>query len=119
MGAEDPQLAQIVCAGNIQGDGTVRKERGCVVVRTGVGVYTITVNPVAVDGETVTQQGNLSGGIPAAELVQELQVVGAAAEAYSQIANTSDTVKTVSIIDSLNAAADEDFEFVLKRTALG
>jgi len=116
---EDPQVAQIVCAGAIQGDGTVRKERGCVVARTGAGVYTVTINPVAVDGQTVTQQGNLSGGIAAAQFIHEIQAIGGGAERFASVANTSDTVKTITIEDSAPVPVNTDFEFVFKRTALG
>lgn len=114
MAKENTQTAQIVCAGNIQANGTVRKQRGCVVVRTGVGVYTVTIDPVNPSLLPAAGQGNLSGGIPAAEFLSEAQVVSAG-EAYIQIANTSDTVKTVSIIDAADAPLDAQFEFVFKR----
>ena len=114
---EDPQLAQIVCAGNIQGDGTVRKERGCTVLQTGTGVYTVDIPPVNADLlPAVAGQGNLSGGIPAAELVTELQTTGGVAEFFIQVENTSDIQKTISIINAADAAADDDFEFIFKRS---
>ena len=113
---EDPQIAQIVCAGTIEADGTVLKQRGCVVVRTGVGTYTITIDPVVTPVDGAGNPGNLSGGIPAAELVSELQTTGGAAEFTGVITNTSDTIKTVHIEDDASAPADNDFEFVLKRS---
>lgn len=112
--ATDTALYQDVCAGAIQGDGTVRRQTGCVVARTGVGVYTITINPVAVNGEVVTQQGNLTGGVPQDECASEVTPVAGAARCVT-IDHTSDTVKTVTITDDADVDTDTDFEFAIRR----
>jgi hypothetical protein len=116
---EDSQEAPIVAAANCAvaaGVLTTNKSRGMVVARTGAGVFTLTVNPAAVNGDTVTQQGNLAGGIPASSLVCEIQATGGGAAPWCTIVNTSDTVKTVNFFDAAGVAADPaGFEAVLKR----
>lgn len=107
-------LFQDVAAGAIQGDGTVRKQRGCVVARTGVGTYTITIDPVNTALLPAAGRGNISGGVPQAECASEVQPVGATA-LTAQVTHTSNTVKTVIISNAAGAAADSDFEFRIRR----
>ena len=114
---QETAVLQDVAAGHVTGaTGAATKVRGAVVARTGTGVYTITINPAAVDGETVTQQGNISGGVPRAEAVCEVQPEGqAAGPCTAQVTHTSDTVKTVSITDDADVAVDADFSFNIRR----
>jgi len=116
---EDSQEAPVVGAGNCSVAGavlTVNKARGVQIARTALGVFTLTVLPVSVNGETVTQQGNLAGGIPTSALVCEIQATGGNAAPNVTVVNTSDTVKTVSFWTNAGAAADPaGFEFQLKR----
>jgi len=117
---EDAQAAQIVAAANCSIAGavlTVNKQRGCVVARTGVGVFTVTILPVIVDAQGVpTQLGNLSGGVATNQLITELQTTGGVAGSQSQIENTSDTVKTIRFFTVVPAAVDPPgFEVIIKR----
>lgn len=120
----DPQGAQIICAASCTLIGavlTVNKQRGCVVARTGVGVYTVTILPVIVNpGQDMpVQNGNLAGaGIPTNSFVAEIQQTGnGAAGSQIQVANTSDTVKTITIFTVVPAAVDQSFEFIFKKVS--
>jgi len=77
--------------------------RGCAVARTGVGVYTLTLN----------QPVNEMNFIDVAILVTPILSLGVATMA--QISHTSDSVKTVTILTDAGAAADRSFSFAMMR----
>lgn len=90
----------IGAAGKISGAGAVAWEAGGAAARTGAGVYTITLdNPAdaAQSGVHVTLTG-----------------AAAAADLTVNVADTSDTVKTVSIT-AAGVATDEGFTWMLLR----
>ncbi len=112
---EDVQVLQDVAAATVNSDGTAKKIRGATVAKTGTGVYEMDIEPVSVDGGTVTQAGNLSGGLPASEAVYESAVIGSGAPpAILRVEDTSDTKKTISIRRA-GAAVDSDFQIVARR----
>lgn len=102
---EDVIDLQDMCAGVVTGgDGSAQKARGCLTARSGVGVYTVTMDPDILGGP----------GIVADETVAEIGVVNATPQ-ISAFENTSNTVKTVRIATQLGAAVDSDFTFLFSR----
>ncbi len=68
-------------AGSISGAGVVVKQKGCVLARTGVGIFTMT----------------LDRDLDAADCVITVTPRGGAGNANSQVAHTSDTVKGITM----------------------
>lgn len=87
---------------------SVLKARGCTIARTGVGVYTITLDP------------SIPGGpeLPAADSVSKVNIEDGSTTGLTAILeHTSNTVKTVRIFTDADvvAAADADFSFSISR----
>lgn len=80
----------------VDADGTVRRARGCAVVKTNTGIYTVT----------------LDKGITDAETVADLRLRGPTANTNitPYLLHVSDTVKEV---DTLNASVGADMGFSL------
>lgn len=108
-GREDVIVAQDMAGGIVTGaTGVALKARGCVTARTGVGTYTVTLDP------------NIGGGpgIVAAECMAALAPINVAPHIMS-FENTSNTVKTLHIATNAGAAADVDFTFKFSRLVGG
>lgn len=103
----DVVRVQDVAAGIIQGDGVIRRIRGCNVVRTGVGVYVVTINPNNIAGPELSSNESVSK----VNIVVRITFVNTNVE----LVHTSNTVKTISIRDIANAPIDMDFSFRLSR----
>ncbi len=73
--------SRLWAAGSISGAGAVNKQRGCALARTGVGTYTVT----------------LDRDLDAADAAILVTPRGGAGNSNSQVAHTSDTVKTVTM----------------------
>jgi hypothetical protein len=83
--------------------GAMNNQRGCVLARTGAGVYTATLdNPLnTVDGIILTSNGR-----------------GAPGNTNISVTHTSDTVKTISDF-VIAAATDEGFDFLALKVSAG
>lgn len=84
------------------GTGAAVVARGCVTARTGVGVYTVT----------------LDRDCDAADCVIQATLRGGAINGGILVTHTSDTVKTVNT-STAAAAADRDFDISVFRIAAG
>lgn len=102
---EDVISLQDMCGAIVTGaTGAAQKARGCLTARSGVGVYTLTLDPGLPGGP----------GIVAAECIAKIAVVNATPQIYS-FENTTATVKTVNIATQLGAAVDSDFSAMFSR----
>ncbi len=105
MAGEDVAQVQDVAAGNIQGDGTVNRQVGCQVTRSGNGVYDINI-----DAQNGGPQVN------DAEAVNWAQAIGIfASQRRVEIEDVSASQKTVRISDAGGTFTDTDFEFRIGR----
>ena len=104
MGETSDMQTNLMAAGSVTGaTGAFASGGGVAVVRTGAGIYTLTM-PEGVDVlEAVTT------------------VTPKTAGTSLTLAHTSDTVKTVSSLDTATAlvATDCDFEFKIEKLLLG
>lgn len=108
-GREDVIVAQDMAGAIVTGaNGSAQKARGCTTARTGVGTYTITLDP------------NIGGGpgIVGTECLAALAPVNAVPHITS-FENTSNTVKTIHIATNAGAAADIDFTAKFSRLVGG
>lgn len=87
----------------IGGTGVATKIRGAASARTGAGTYTIT----------------LDQPLNAADCVVRAQVRGGAANCNCRIVHTTDAVKTITTHVGAAAAADQNFDFEVKRISIG
>lgn len=96
---------QDIASGTVTGGtGVALRARGCSTARTGVGVYTITINP-----------NNLAGPeLASTESISKVNSVGGV-PLTADLVHTSATVKTVTLRNSAGAVADGDFSFRLGR----
>lgn len=85
----------------------VLKARGCVVARTGVGVYTVTLDPNAPGGP----------GVLAAESISKVNIEDATSGLCAVLEHNSATLKTIRIFTDADvaAAADANFSFAIGR----
>lgn len=92
---------QVWAAGKMTGAGVLVFQRGCVLARTGAGVYTITLDKEIDAAEcTILATPNVAG------------------DAAIGVVDTSDAVKTLNAFNTAGAATDTDFSFVILRNAL-
>ena len=83
-------------AGSISGAGAVVKQKGCALARTGVGIYTVT----------------LDRDLDAADAAINVTPRGGAGNANPQVAHTSDTVKGVNMFVAA-VATDVGFDVMV------
>jgi len=97
---------QDIASGSITGAGVVQRQRGCVLARTGVGVYTATINP-----------NNLGGPeLDFSESCCKVNTVGVGGGVLNaDLTHTSDTVKTITLRNTAGALADSEFSIRLSR----
>lgn len=94
---------QDIASAIVQGDGTIRRIRGCNVAGA-AGVYVVTINP-----------NNLAGPeLAAAESVSKVNVVGFAT-LNAELVHTSPTVKTITLRNAANVVTGSEFSFRLGR----
>jgi hypothetical protein len=88
----------------VQGDGTIRKVRGCTASRSALGTYLITIDPSGLGGPTISND----------ESIATVQCVNAAARAPS-VTNVAQNIKQVTVVDAAGAAADSEFIISISR----
>jgi hypothetical protein len=99
----DQQQLALQAYGSISADGLTVQNQGCILARTGAGVYTLTLNADSgvVDGQSMTD-------------VTRKSAVGGS---YGVI-DTSNLVKTINTFDVAGAAADCAIEVKLYKSLI-